>query len=153
MIDVFNEKMDVSPYTDKLNIYKDKLQRTKQELLDEYIENLTKLQNKKDKLVNDVEKRIAEVTKDIDTLEDVKEKVNVRTTVQETLTKLKVIGNINERILQNFNRPLQYTSHEVTNVETTVYLSEVKEGFPSKTIRLFWAGMKASKYVRHSFTL
>ena len=144
VIDVFNEKIDVAPYADKLIIYKDKLQRAKQELLDEYNENLTKLQNRKDELMKDVEKRIAEVTKEIDALEDVKEKANVRATVRETLTKFEVIENIKERIMQTFNRPLQYTSQEVTNVETTVYLSGEKERFPSKTIRLFWAGMKAS---------
>ena len=43
VIDVFNEKIDVAPYADKLNTYKNKLHRTKQELLDEYNENLIKL--------------------------------------------------------------------------------------------------------------
>ena len=150
VIDVFNEKIDMAPYADKLNIYKDKLQKTKQELLDEYDENLTKLQNRKDELMNDVEKRIAEVTKVIVTLEDVKEKANVRTTGREKLTKLEVIENIKQRTMQNFNRPLQYTSHEVTDVETTVYLS--REGFLSKAIRFFWAGMKASMsdFLSHS---
>ena len=99
VIDVFNEKIDVAPYADKLDIYKDKLQRTKQELLDEYNENLTKLQNRKDELMNDVDKRIAEVTKDIVTLEDVKEKANVRKTVRERLTKLEIVENIKQRIM------------------------------------------------------
>ena len=103
--------------------------------------------------MNDVEKRIAEVTKDIVTIEDVKEKANVRTTVRERLTKLEVIENIKKRIMQTCNRPLQYTSHEVTDVETTVYLSEGKEGFLNKTIRIFGAGMKASMYTRFSFIL
>ena len=148
MIYVFNEKMDVAPYADKLNIYKNKLQRTKQELLNEYFENLTKLQNRKDELINDVDKRIAEVTKDIATLGDVKEKANVRTTVRERLTKFEVIENIKKRIMQKFNRPLQYTSHEVTDVETTVYLSEEEE-----RIRLsFSAGKNASLYGRFTFT-
>ena len=129
VIDVFNEKIDVAAYADKLNTYKNKLQRTKQELLDEYNENLTKLQNRKDELVNDVQKRIAEVTKDIVTLGDVKEKANVRTTGREKLTKLEMIENIKERIMQNFNRPLQYTSHAVTDVEIRFICPERRRAF------------------------
>ena len=141
VIDVLNEKIDIASLAEKLNIYQGKLERTKQELIDECNENLTKLQHKHKEVMNLVDRRIAEVTRNIDTLEDVKQKANAKATVRETLTKIEVIENITERIKQNLYRPLMYTGHELTDVQTIVYLSGEKEDFLSKTIRLAWKGI------------